>query len=218
MKQLHRQGILLCLVGPSGSGKTSVGARLLEDNNDLVLSVSLSSREPREGEREGKDYHFVSRSEFEEKIKKEELFEWEEIHGNFYGSLQSVLDEATAGKHDLLLDIDIQGALNFKRAFPKNAVIVFLVPPSFIEMERRIRNRASISEDELKRRFATAKREYSVFLENLEGGSERIDFVVVNVEFDQCCEAVQAILNSERCRLDRIKSDELKQLCQLPDD
>lgn len=211
----NRQGMLLCLVGPSAGGKTTIGAELLETfGQSMQLSVSATSRPPRESEKDGESYIFLSREEFQGRIKNGEFFEWEEIHGNFYGTLKSTVDRAVDSGIDLLLDIDIQGALNFKRRFAPATVIVFLVPPSREVLLERLRSRGKVDEKEVQRRLDTAIEEYRQFFDaQLEGGL--IDYFIVNDALDTTISISKSIVSAERVRLSRWNSDFVAKICQI---
>lgn len=211
--RLRGSGVLLCVVGPSGSGKSSLGQELLrEEGERLVLSVSATSRPPREGEHNGVHYHFLSRAEFEAKRESGFFFESEEVHGNYYGTPRQVLEPTLRGERDLLLDVDIKGALNFRSSFPKNAVVIFIAPPSQEEMVRRITSRAAISQDEVQRRLTTALMEYQMF-HAAPGGA--IDYLIVNYEFGSSLSLLRSILHAERARVGRYLHDDLRKLLTI---
>lgn len=212
----RRTGILMCLVGPAGSGKSSLAQRLMMlEKTGMRKSVSVTSRPPRPGEIDGTSYHFVDRDQFERRVKQGEFFEWEEVHGNLYGQLRQPLERAISEAVDVLLDIDIRGAISVKKAFPGNAVVVFLVPPSAAVLKERLLARGAISEAELKRRLETAIGEYSRLLSVWREGSNYVDFLVVNDQFDGTVDALHSILKSERCRLSRLDRVQVGALCSL---
>lgn len=213
--KLHRDPVYLCLVGPAAGGKTTICNRLLETHaHALKVSISVTSRAPRAGEREGLSYYFVSQSEFEARIKAGEFFEYEKVHDHYYGTLTKTLDQAVSESFDLLFDIDIKGALNFKRKKPNNTVIVFLVPPSTTELVKRIRKRGSISDEELKTRLATAKSEYSQFINSWESVG-LIDYFIVNDLFEESLAVVNSIYMAECARVRRMRLEELKGICSI---
>lgn len=215
-EDLRRQGVIFCLIGPAGGGKTTVAERLLaEFSPKLSCSVSVTSRAPRAGEVDGESYHFVPRERFQEMVQAGEFFEWEEVHGNLYGTLRSTVQDALASGRDLLLDVDIRGALNFKRAFSRNTVIVFVVPPSFAQLKERLERRPGTNPEDLARRIGTARGEYAMLF-SLAGGTE-IDYFLVNEEIERTYASVRALLLAERMRLSRLDAAELRRICALDD-
>lgn len=206
-----RRGMLFCLVGPAGGGKTSFCRKLEEAYGASVrCSVSVTSRPARPDEIKGKSYVFVTRADFERLVRDGEFFEWEENHGNYYGTLRSTVEETLRGGIDLLLTIDIRGALNFKKSFPQNTVITFIVPPSTAALRERLRGRGEISDLEFRTRLATATREYRELLDS--AGSDQIDYLLVNDSFDVAFAGLRAILDAERHRLVRISAADLARL------
>ena len=152
------RGRLLIISGPSGAGKGTLVDRLVARVPDLWVSVSATTRAPRPGEEDGVDYRFLSEEEFEARRAAGDFLEWAEVHGNRYGTLLPPVEERLASGTDVLLEIDAQGALQVKRLVP-NAVLVFIVAPSFRELERRIRRRGAETEEQVLRRLRTARRE-----------------------------------------------------------
>jgi guanylate kinase len=213
--QLRRTGMLLCLVGPAGGGKTSHAEQLILDNpGTITFSVSATSRAPRVGEIDGVHYHFLSRAQFEQKLAAGDFFESEEVHGNLYGTLRQTITGALNAGLDLLLDIDIRGALNFKRHFPRESVIVFLVPPSADILRERLAARGSSSPEDLATRLNTAKSEYTALLSSVTEGPA-IDYFVVNDDRQDAHQNLVAILKAERLRLVRLNSADLNGLCSI---
>lgn len=211
---IKREGVLFCFIGPSGGGKTTLVSRLLEDYTDLSLSISATTRAPREGEVNGESYVFLSRSEFEKKIKAGEFFEWEEIHQQLYGSFRSTITSAIDGGRDLLLDIDIKGALTFKKHFPRNIVIVFVLPPDPETLVERITRRSGLGEEELARRLETARQEYLLLLDIAEVPGQ-VDYFVINDDLRHTYEHICKIVDAERTRLHRMDLQYLHELCRV---
>jgi len=183
------RGLLTVIAGPSGVGKGTVHARARASLPESVLSVSVTTRAPRPGEVDGVDYHFVSRERFQELIDEDQLLEWAEYAGQRYGTPRGPVQEAVAAGRIVVLDIELQGALQVKEHDP-DALLVFLVPPSFEELERRLRARDTESEAVLQRRLARAREELSA--------AHRFDVVVVNDDLDRCVEDVLAAIERAR--------------------
>lgn len=208
---LKRRGLLLCIVGPAGSGKTSLSARLCACiQKDLKVSVSVTTRKAREGELEGESYFFVSETRFDQLIEQREFVEWEQVHGFRYGTLKRTLNEAVESGQDLLLRIDIRGAISLKRLFPRDTVIVFLVPPRFAELKTRLQNRSPVANEELSRRLETASKELNLLVSELNSGL--IDYVLVNDKFDASINALIAVVTAERMRAERISIEDVRNL------
>ena len=214
---LERQGILFLLIGPAGSGKSTLCDRLTREFGESVrYTVSVTTRQPRPGEVEGKSYYFVTRDRFQELIDGDQLFEWEEIHGNLYGRLRSSLVEGIEDGHDLLLQIDIRGAGTFKRHFPGHAVSIFILPPSFEILKQRLVGRGPVDSEELARRFHTARLEYEMLLQSNETSS-LIDYVVVNKDIEDAYAQIRAVLVAERLRYQRLDMESVRQFCDMPE-
>lgn len=192
---LRARGFPVVLAGPSGSGKTTIGRALVERRDDVRFSVSATTRDRRPNEREGVDYHFLSRDEFRRRIEADAFLEWAEVHGELYGTLRSELERARGGGEHLLLDIDVQGARSVRDRV-QDAVTVFLLAPSGERIVERLRGRGSESEGELRRRLRAAEAELAAVSE--------FDFVVVNAVLDRAVEAVETIVQSEERRIQRM--------------
>ena len=183
------RGLLVVIAGPSGVGKGTVHARVRALLPDAVLSVSATTRAPRPGEEAGVDYHYVTRERFQELIDSHALLEWAEYAGNRYGTPSEPVAAAVAAGHVVVLDIELQGALQVKAQDP-TALLVFLVPPSFEELERRLRARGTEEPAALQRRLARAREELA--------HADRFDVQVVNDNLDRCVAEVLAIIEQAR--------------------
>ncbi len=196
-----RRGLALVVSAPSGAGKTTLCRRLLKEDAEISFSISYTSRPPRGGEKAGEDYFFVSRETFQRMIEEDVFLEWAEVHGNLYGtSKKQVLKVLDAGQ-DILLDIDVQGANQIKDALGQDAVLVFVLPPSFEELERRLRKRATEDEASIKKRLENAKKELAK--------AHDFDYLVLNDDLENASQRLRAILIAERHRSFR-RSDLLK--------
>jgi len=184
----------VAICAPSGVGKTTVARKLVEANDGLVFSVSATTRQPRPGERPGVDYHFVTRATFESMIAGDELLEWAEVHGDWYGTPQANLEAAERVGKLLILDIDVQGAQQVREARPDSTTI-FLLPPSFETLMQRLQGRGSEGAERLRRRLETAKAELR--------SVDAFQYVVVNNRLEETVRAIEAIIMAEGRRLDR---------------
>lgn len=186
------RGRLYVVSAPSGTGKTTVVERLVQRMPDLALSRSYTSRNTRPGETDGVDYNFVSRSRFEEMIAAEEFLEWANVFGNLYGTCAADVEKHIAAGQDMVLVIDVQGARQVRQHYA-DTVAVFVLPPSFEILERRLRGRSKDPEEAMQRRLRTARNEVAAFVE--------YDYVIVNDELDACVERLRSIVLAERARL-----------------
>jgi guanylate kinase len=185
-------GTLFIIAAPSGAGKTSLVRALLEHDRDLVLSISYTSRPPRPGERDGEHYHFVSREQFQVMIEAGEFFEHAEVHGDLKGTARRAVEPWLAQGRDVLLEIDWQGA-RLVRAQQPECKSVFILPPSRVELERRLRSRAQDSEPVIERRLRDSRQDI--------GHAHEFDYLVVNDQFDLALAQIQAIVQAQRLRM-----------------
>ncbi len=194
-KSMTRTGLLLILSSPSGAGKSTMTKRLRAWDPTIRFSVSATTRAPRAGEEDGKDYYFRSRAEFESMVDDGDMLEHAEVFGNFYGSPKGpVVDNMTAGV-DTLFDIDWQGGQQIKQAMGEDVVSIFILPPSMTELERRLRTRGQDSDEVIAGRMAKSLAEISHWAE--------YDYVLVNDDPDRCEADLRAILTAERQRRTR---------------
>jgi guanylate kinase len=188
----RKQGLLFVVSAPSGAGKTSLCLAITDTLEKLTHSVSTTTRKPRSGEIDGRDYYFVSQERFREMVQEGDFAEWAEVHANFYGTSRRVLDVMASKGQDVILDIDTQGAKQIKEKYA-NAVFIFIMPPSLDILEERLRNRKSDNEDEIKRRMQRSReeiRDYALY-----------DYLIVNRDFDRALTELRSIVIAERCRI-----------------
>jgi guanylate kinase len=190
-----RRGLMLVISSPSGAGKTSLSRRLVADHPDLSLSISATTRGPRPGEKHGREYHFVDRHEFDAMIRHDEFLEWAEVHENRYGSPKAPIMQTLAEGRDVLFDIDWQGALSINASAPDDTVKVFILPPSMLDLRRRLMARAQDAEDVIERRLGRSKGEIEMWRE--------YDYVIVNEDFDLAYAELAHIYHAERLRRGR---------------
>ena len=196
MIKKRKKGDLIVISGPSGAGKDSIVDGLLKINNKLWISVSVTTRSPRGNEQDGVEYFFLTKEEFEEKIKQNELLEYAIYNGNYYGTPKEKIIEKLNEGYDVILVIEIQGALKIKELV-KEAIFIFVLPPSLEELKRRLINRNTEDKEKILNRFKTAYNEINEVT--------KYNYVVINDKLDEAIEKVNSILLSEKCRVDRIE-------------
>lgn len=184
--------MLFIISGPSGCGKSTLVKRVLEEMEDVDFSVSFTTRSKRENEINGKDYFFVDRDEFEDMIEKDKFLEYAVVHKEYYGSAKKEVEKKSARK-DLLLDIDVQGAQQIREKM-KKAVFIFILPPVFAELKRRLEKRGQESPESIKKRLEEAKKEIRHYPD--------FDYVIVNDDLEKALLKIKSIILSVRCRLD----------------
>lgn len=190
------RGNLIVISGPSGAGKDSIVEGLLKINKKVWLSVSATTREKRGNEKDGVEYYFLKRGEFEKKIKNNELLEYAEYNNNYYGTPKEKVIEKMNEGYDVILVIEIQGALKIKELI-KEAIFIFILPPSMEELKRRLINRNTEDKEKILNRFKIAYNEINEVT--------KYNYVVINDKLDDAIEKVNSIIISEKCRVDRIE-------------
>lgn len=195
IKQRER-GSLIVVSGPSGCGKGTVIQEFLKSHKDAWLSVSCTSRDPRPGDVPNESYYFITREEFEEKIEKGEFLEYAEYNKNYYGTPKEHIEERLAKGIDVILEIEVQGALKVKELVPE-AICIFIMPPSMKELKKRLVGRGTESKEKVLGRFKTAYQEIN--------NVTRYNYVVTNDDVENAVAKMSAILLSEKCRVDRIE-------------
>jgi guanylate kinase len=189
---IRRRGLMMVLSSPSGAGKTTISRRLLQADNEIALSISVTTRAPRSGEIEGRDYNFIDATEFNLLVNRDQLLEHAKVFGNYYGTPRLPVENTLAQGRDVLFDIDWQGTQQLVEKARDDLVSIFILPPSWFELERRLFTRAQDDPSEINRRMAKAADEMSHWAE--------YDYVIVNRDLDQSVEAVRSIFLSERLR------------------
>jgi guanylate kinase len=196
LEQAPARGLLIVVSSPSGAGKTTLCHRLIEDFPEMVFSVSYTTRPIRRGEEDGVDYHFVDRPVFDAMIEREEFAEWAEVHGNRYGTTVAAVRQALEGGKHVLFDIDYQGGRQLKAKFDREAMLIFVLPPSLAELERRLRKRATDDPDVIERRLQKAldeMKQYGLY-----------QYVIVNDDLLRAYDKLRAIYLASQCSIDRM--------------
>lgn len=194
-----RRGIIFILSAPSGAGKTTISRAALSSVEGLEASVSVTTRPPRGREVDGADYHFVSDEEFDRRLREGELAEWAQVFDARYGTPRAPLENAVCSGRDILLDIDIQGARQLREKYPADAVTIFVLPPSFADLESRLRHRGTESEAAIARRLQRARAEAKAYPE--------YDYLITNDNFDDSLKRLKAVVTAERLRVGRLSGD-----------
>jgi guanylate kinase len=184
-----QRGNLFVIVAPSGAGKTSLVDALLKRDSNIRLSISYTTRPPREGEKDGREYHFVDKPAFEKMIAAGDFLEHANVYGNYYGTSKRWIEEQISGDHDVLLEIDWQGAAQVRKLFP-SVVGIFILPPSIDELRRRLQARGKDSPEAIERRMASAREEISHVLE--------FEYIIVNERFESALDDLIAIVRAAR--------------------
>ncbi|QCE33313.1 guanylate kinase [Acetobacteraceae bacterium] len=195
--QMKRRGLCLVVAAPSGTGKSTICKSLLSNNTDITLSISATTRQPRPGEIDGRDYHFYEKEQFEGLIENDGFIEWAKVYDNYYGTPRAPLEKSLKEGKDILLDLDWQGFRQLKALFPKDVVGLFLLPPSLEALETRLRNRSSDKEEVIQSRMEKAASEISHWPE--------FDYLVVNDDLEQAEKEVGKILRANRFAVNRFR-------------
>ena len=190
--KVKRLGIMLVISSPSGAGKTTLARKLLEQDNNIKLSVSVTTRKPRSSEKNNKDYIFVDNEKFQEMVKNNELLESAKVFGNNYGTPRKPVENRIHDGKDVLFDIDWQGTQALREMEPKHLVSVFILPPSTKELEIRLKSRGQDSDEEVKKRMAEANSEITHWAE--------YDYIIINYKIEKTLEKLKSILTTERLK------------------
>ena len=181
------KGKLIIFSAPSGAGKTTIVKKILSENYNLEFSISACSRNQRQGEIEGKDYYFLTPSQFKEKIDNNEFLEWEEVYqGSFYGTLKQEIERIRNIGKNVLFDVDVKGGLNIKKAYGDDALLIFVMPPSIEELERRLRSRSTESDESIKERISKAELEISY--------ANQFDVLLINDDLENAISEAKSVL------------------------
>jgi guanylate kinase len=197
MGKNNYKGRLFVISGPSGVGKGTLRKELFRCVPDLHYSVSVTTRKPRKNEEEGRDYFFVNKETFKQYIEDCKFAEWALVHGDYKGTLLSTLDESLGDGMDLVLEIDVQGALKLKKKF-SDAIFIFIAPPSWEQLEDRLRGRKTEREEDLKKRLQDAHNELKEIM--------HYDYLIINNHFAKALEELKSIIISERCKIKKQKA------------
>ena len=195
------QGLLVVVSGPSGCGKGTVCDLLRQRHPEIIYSISATTRKPRPGEQEGVNYFFLTREQFQQRVTASGFLEWAQVYGNLYGTPRTWVEEKLAAGHDVLLEIDTQGALQVKAGYPAG-ILIFLLPPDLAELERRISQRGTESSEERQRRLQSARKEIAQI--------RNYEYLVINDKVEQAVQTMEAILEAEHSRISRFNEQELK--------
>lgn len=193
--KIARRGLMLVISSPSGAGKSTIARTLMDRDQQISLSVSVTTRPRRQSEIEGVHYHFVSQREFERLRDSDSLLEWAQVHGNYYGTPREAVETAMGEGRDMLFDIDWQGAQQLQEKMSADVVSIFILPPTMAELQSRLHRRAEDTEEVIQTRLNNSRAEIAHWRE--------YDYVIVNDDLNSAFDAVQSIVKAERLRRDR---------------
>jgi len=193
--KISRRGLMLVISSPSGAGKSTIARTLMDRDQQISLSVSVTTRPRRQSEIEGVHYHFVSQREFERLRDSDSLLEWAQVHGNYYGTPREAVETAMGEGRDMLFDIDWQGAQQLQEKMSADVVSIFILPPTMAELQSRLHRRAEDTEEVIQTRLNNSRAEIAHWRE--------YDYVIVNDDLNSAFDAVQSIVKAERLRRDR---------------
>ncbi|MBN1622196.1 MAG: guanylate kinase [Endomicrobiales bacterium] len=192
---MKKKGIIIVISAPSGAGKSTLYKKLVKTVPNLSYSISYTTRSRRKGEVNGRDYFFVTEPKFKSLIKKGEFVEWARVHGNYYGTSRRLIERIINSGRDIILDIDVQGAVSIRKLYP-TAVLIFIMAPSFKELEKRIRKRKKDSEETIKKRLCNARKELKFM--------PHYDYLVINDKLSNSLCKIKSIIATEHYKLSRI--------------
>ncbi len=196
-----KKSLIVVISAPSGAGKTTLCKRLLQNSPSFTCSVSFTTRHPRKNEIEGVDYYFVSPTEFQKMIEDRKFVEWAKVHEQLYGTSANLLNKAIEAEKDVVLEVDVKGGTQIKKNYPQ-AVLIFLLPPSWQELEKRLKSRRTEDYERVKERIIQAKKEIEY--------APYYDYLIINNDINRALDDLTAIIRAERCRMNRVPMRELR--------
>lgn len=201
-----KKGLIVVISAPAGCGKTTLCKRLLQLSPSFISSVSFTTRPPRKNEIEGVDYYFVSREEFEKLIQKNVFIEWTQVHGHLYGTSGEFLEKNIEGDKDVVLEVDVRGGKKIKEKYPE-ALLIFILPPSWEELEKRLKGRATEDERSIRERLNTAREEIKYL--------PYYEYFVVNDDVNKAVKELSMIIEAERSRISRLSKKEIASILSI---